>query len=487
MFEATSASGAAAFFAATATDLVDGTAPVVFREGNTVVLSGDTFSFGTHTITATAVDAAGNQTSQNFKFNVVDTTAPTLTPVANQTREATSAAGAAAFFAATATDLVDGFASVVFKESNTVVQSGDTFAIGNHTITASTSDAAGNLTSETFTINVQDTTAPTLTPIADQTLQATSAAGAAAFFTTTATDAVDGTNPVVFTEGNRVVRSGDIFGVGVHTITATAVDAAGNSATDIFEINVLGVTSNNHDPVAIDDSKGVAKGKSLSVSANKGVLANDRDADHDHLSVGSVNGSAANVGHSIKGEYGTLTLNADGSYSYAATAKALPSKIFAQDTFTYTTVDGHGGSDTATLTFSVFDPSFNYKAGSNTILWGDNGKNVLDGSAGHDILYGGNGADVLIGGNGNILAGGKGADQFVFRPDFGFNTILDFDVKNDYLQFDDSIFQSVKSILDHTTNTALGALISDGHGDSVLLLGVNKSQLMAHSNDLLIG
>jgi VCBS repeat-containing protein len=487
VFEATSASGAAAFFAATATDLVDGTSPVVFREGNTVVLSGDTFSFGTHTITATAVDAAGNQTSQNFKFNVVDTTAPTLTPVANQTREATSAAGAAAFFAATATDLVDGAPPIVFKEGNTLVQSGDIFGLGTHTITASTTDAAGNLSSETFTIQVQDTTAPTLTPIADQTLQATTAAGAAAFFTTTASDLVDGTDPVVYKEGNKVVNSGDIFGVGVHTITATAVDAAGNSATDIFEINVLSATSDNHDPIARSDSNGVAKGKAVSVFANKGVLANDSDSDHDHLSVGSVNGSATNVGHAIKGEYGTLTLNADGSYSYAAAAKALPAKIFAQDTFTYTTIDGHGGSDTATLTFSVFDPSFNYKAGSNTILWGGSGKEVFDGSSGHVLAYGGNGADVLIGGNGNILAGGKGPDQFVFRADFGVNTILDFDVKNDYLQFDDSVFNSVKSILDHTTNTSLGALISDGHGDSVLLLGVNKSQLLAHSNDLLIG
>jgi VCBS repeat-containing protein len=374
----------------------------------------------------------------------------------------------------------------VFKEGNTVVNSGDTFSLGNHTITASTIDAAGNLSSQTFTINVRDTTAPTLTPIADQTLQATTAAGAAAFFTTTATDLVDGTNPVVFKEGDTIVHSGDIFGVGVHTITATAVDAAGNSSTDIFEINVLSAASDNHDPIARSDSNGVAKGKTVSVSANKGVLANDSDSDHDHLSVGSVNGLAANVGHAIKGEYGTLTLNADGSYSYAATTKALPSQIFAQDTFTYTTIDGQGGSDTATLTFSVFDPSFNYKSGSNTILWGGNGKSVLDGSAGHVLAYGGKGADVLIGGDGNILAGGKGPDQFVFRADFGVNTILDFDVRNDQLQFDDSTFDSVKSILDHTTNTPLGALISDGQGDSVLLVGVNKSQLLAHSSDLLI-
>lgn len=486
VLEATTAAGAAASFAAMATDAVDGTDPVTFKEGNTVVHSGDVFSFGTHTITATAVDAAGNQTSQNFKFHVGDTTAPTLTAIANQIKEATSSAGAAAFFTITATDLVDGTDPVVFKEGDTVVNSGDTFGLGNHTITASTIDAAGNPASETFTINVKDTTAPTLTPVADQTLQATTAAGAAVFFTTTVSDLVDGTDPVVFTEGNRVVNSGDIFGVGVHTITATAIDTAGNSATDIFEINVMGATSHNHDPVAIDDSKGVAKGKSLSVSASKGVLANDSDTDHDHLSVGSVNGSAANVGHSIKGDYGTLMLNADGSYSYAATAKALPSKVFAQDTFTYTNADGHGGSDTATLTFSVYDPSFTYKAGSNTILWGDNGKNVLDGSGGHDLVYGGNGADVLIGGKGDILAGGKGADQFVFRAEFGANTILDFDVKNDHLQFDNSVFESVKSILDHTTNTPLGAVISDEHGDSVFLLGVNKSQLLAHSSDLLI-
>jgi hypothetical protein len=39
-----------------------------------------------------------------------------LTPVSNQTYEATSASGAVATFAATATDLLDGIDAVVFKE-----------------------------------------------------------------------------------------------------------------------------------------------------------------------------------------------------------------------------------------------------------------------------------------------------------------------------------------------------------------------------------
>ena len=34
-----------------------------------------------------------------------------------------------------------------------------------------------------------------------------------------------------------------------------------------------------------------------------------------------------------------------------------------------------------------------------------------------------NGADVLIGGNGDTLTGGNGPDTFVFRPNFGANTI----------------------------------------------------------------
>src|SRR6202030_2571786 len=69
-------------------------------------------------------------------------------------------------------------------------------------------------------ITVQDTTPPVLTPVASQTDEATSPAGAVATFAATATDVVDGTDPVVFKEGNNVVHSGVSFGLGVNTITA---------------------------------------------------------------------------------------------------------------------------------------------------------------------------------------------------------------------------------------------------------------------------
>jgi hypothetical protein len=71
--------------------------------------------------------------------------------------------------------------------------------------------------------------------------------------------------------------------------------------------------------------------------------------------------------------------------------------------------------------------------------------------------------------------GGNGPHQFVFRPSLGTNTITDFDLNNDHLQLDRSIFGSSSDLSD-TVDTLQGALISDRIGDSVLLLHVTEAQ-----------
>ena len=132
----------------------------------------------------------------------------------------------------------------------------------------------------------------------------------------------------------------------------------------------------------------------------------------------------------------------------------------------------------------MFNPGVSYQAGANTTLNGGNGKDVLDGSAGHDVLIGGNGADVLIGGSGDTLTGNNGPDTFLFRPDFGANTITDFDLHNDAIQLDKSIFTSVSDMLNnHAADTAGGAVITDVHGDTITLVGVTVAQLQAHAGD----
>jgi VCBS repeat-containing protein len=235
----------------------------------------------------------------------------------------------------------------------------------------------------------------------------------------------------------------------------------------------------NQPPVAAADSNGAAKNSTLTVNAAAGVLANDLD-DYNDVFVSAIAGGT--VGQVVQGTYGALTLNADGSYVYVANKGALPSKIVAQDVFTYTVSDDVGGSDTATLSIVVSNPGVTYSSGENTTLSGGNRPDVLDGSAGNVVQTGGNGADVLIGGDGNTLTGGHGPDTFLFRPEFGVNLVTDFNVKTDAIQFDASIFATSADLFANTSDSGAGAIVHDGSGNTVTLSGVTLAQMQAHAN-----
>jgi Ca2+-binding RTX toxin-like protein len=116
-------------------------------------------------------------------------------------------------------------------------------------------------------------------------------------------------------------------------------------------------------------------------------------------------------------------------------------------------------------------------------LNGGNGPDVLDGSSGHDVLLGGNGSDVLIGGMGDTLTGGNDPDTFLFRPGFGANTIADFDVHDDAVQIAKPVFQNLADLFAHASNSAAGAVINDGVGNTVTFTGVTLAELQAHQSD----
>ena len=74
--EATSAAGAVVTFSATATDVVDGSVPVLCTPP-----SGSTFALGATTVNCSATDAHSNTSSGSFTVTVVDTTPPDITSV----------------------------------------------------------------------------------------------------------------------------------------------------------------------------------------------------------------------------------------------------------------------------------------------------------------------------------------------------------------------------------------------------------------------
>jgi large repetitive protein len=248
--EATGAAGAAVSYTASASDTVDGTVTPVCTPA-----SASTFALGTTTVTCSATDKAGNTASDSFRVAVVDTTAPALS-VKDVTAEATSAAGAAVSYSATAIDKVDGATTVTCT-----VPSGATFKLGDTLVTCDTADQAGNRASADFTVTVQDTAAPTLLKPADLVLTATSAAGAVATFAPKATDAVDGSVAATCTPA-----SGSTFPLGTTQVGCQATDKAGNkSAAQVFTVTVTAPWSNVLSPLNLDGSSVYKIGSTIPV------------------------------------------------------------------------------------------------------------------------------------------------------------------------------------------------------------------------------
>jgi hypothetical protein len=225
--EATSSAGATATFTSSAADIVDGA-----LAATCLPASGSTFAIGTTTVTCSATDAHSNTGSASFTVTVQDTTDPVVTVPANMTAEATSSAGGPAVFTSSAMDIVDGALTTTCLPA-----SGSIFAVGPTTVTCSAKDAHGNIGSNSFTVTVQDKSAPVVTVPANITKEATSSSGAAATFSASAFDIVDGSLPVSCDH-----LSGGIFPIGTTTVTCSATDAHSNTSSASFTITVKDTT-----------------------------------------------------------------------------------------------------------------------------------------------------------------------------------------------------------------------------------------------------
>ena len=242
--EATGPAGAPVNFVATATDLVDGDVPVYCTPS-----SGSTFPLGTTSVECTATDDAGNSATGYFDVNVVDTTPPALTLPSDMTLEATGPSGAAASFAATANDLVDGDIPV-----DCTPDSGEMFSLGATLVNCSSTDAAGNTASGSFTVTVVDTTPPTLQLPSDMTVSAESILGATVSFSATASDIVDGSTTVHCTPA-----SGLTFPIGLTTVSCGSQDNAGNYAEGSFTIKVTVQATGFYQPVDMNYNVNLVK------------------------------------------------------------------------------------------------------------------------------------------------------------------------------------------------------------------------------------
>ncbi len=207
-------------FPTTTGDVGDGTVGVTCLPA-----SGTAFPIGSTKVGCQAVDSAGNRTYSTFTLTVQD---PYLTLPAPITAEATGSTGAPVTFTATAVDSVDGARPVSCTPA-----SGAIFPIATTTVTCTSSDTRGYVSTGSFTVTVRDTTAPTLTLPTSVAATATGATGAVVTYSATATDKVDGARPVTCSPA-----SGATFAVGSATVTCSAADTRLNTASGTFVVTV---------------------------------------------------------------------------------------------------------------------------------------------------------------------------------------------------------------------------------------------------------
>jgi M6 family metalloprotease-like protein len=192
---------------------------------------GESFFDATNNISVSVISATASGFQVLIVNGIADITPPVVTVPANMTVEATGPGGRVVSFTATATDAVAPPNPVV----TCALPSGSTFPLGLNTVTCSATDAAGNTGTNSFTINVHDTTPPVVTVPANMIVEATGPTGRVVSFSATATDIVAPLNPVV----TCVPPSGSTFPLGVTTVNCSASDTAGNTANGFFTISVV--------------------------------------------------------------------------------------------------------------------------------------------------------------------------------------------------------------------------------------------------------
>ncbi|MCD8855324.1 putative Ig domain-containing protein, partial [Staphylococcus epidermidis] len=242
------------------TNKVEGLPDGVTFDEATNTISGTPSEVGSYDIKVTTTDESGNVTETTFTIDVEDTTKPTVEDIADQTQEVNTEIEPIKIEARdnsgqAVTNKVEGLPDGVTFDEATNTISGTPSEVGSYTVTVTTTDESGNATETTFTINVEDTTKPTVESVADQTqevnteiepikIEATDNSGQAV------TNKVDGLPAgVTFDETTNTI-SGTPSEVGSYDITVTTTDESGNSETTTFTIDVKDTTKPTVESVA---------------------------------------------------------------------------------------------------------------------------------------------------------------------------------------------------------------------------------------------
>lgn len=191
--------------------------------------SGSSFPVGTTTNTFVVTDAAGLTATCSFDVTVTDNEPPTVTcPVDIVQGNDPGDCGAIVSFSASTSDNCSGETVVCSPASGTF------FSVGTTVVTCTVTDMSGLTATCTFNVTVNDTESPNVNcPTANVTANNDPGqCGAIVTFSASTSDNCTGDSI------SCSPASGSFFAVGTTSVTCTATDASGNTATCSFDVTV---------------------------------------------------------------------------------------------------------------------------------------------------------------------------------------------------------------------------------------------------------
>jgi len=185
------------------------------------------FPIGETIVSWTATDVGGNTASIEQKITIFDTTFPILEIPKDIVIESTSL-DQNEINLGEATAMDNGEITSITNDAP------EFFSLGETTVTWTAIDSSNNFSSLTQSVSVIDTTAPEISSLEDITLEATSVdANIVNLDSPTASDVQDVTIYII---------APDVFPVGETTVTWTAVDESGNSASATQTVTIVDTT-----------------------------------------------------------------------------------------------------------------------------------------------------------------------------------------------------------------------------------------------------
>jgi serralysin len=375
--------------------------------------------------------AAGSDSGLSATDNVTNVTKPTFTGNGE-------AAGLITVYDGT-TVLGTGFvaANGTWSVTDTVA-----LADGVHSITAVEEDLAGNIGAPSTALSVTiDTVAETPTNLA---LAPGSDSGSSS------TDKITNITKPTFT-GNG--EAGGLITVYDGTTVLGTGTVAANGTWSVTDTNVT-LTNGVHNITATEkDLAGNLGGASTPLSITIDTVPPPPPV-------------FTNLTESYYGLYTTL---------YGSGTAGTTVSVLNGTTVLGSTTVGTGGSWSWTfltgssssvriLTAVATDVAGNKSGTSGTAQIGTSGRDTFTSTAGNDVFY-----------------GGAGADTFVFNSIFGHDVIADFQASgwsHDKIDFHgSSVLNSFTAVMNHATNVSGGVLITQDAGDTLMLNGASKWSL----------